>query len=83
MMLFGANMSQYVFQMNMDIIMKYWHGVINIHDDIIIFGVSCKYHDSNLINLFNVARSWSFKGRSLTTSVEHNLNGMHPDPKKL
>ena len=52
---FGAKMSQDVFQMKMDLIMERCPGVISIHDDIVVYGVSKEDHDANLVNLLNVA----------------------------
>ena len=54
---FGAKMSQDVFQMKMDLIMERCPGVISIHDDIVVYGVSDEDHDANLINLLNVAQA--------------------------
>ena len=51
---FGAKMSQDVFQMKMDLIMERCSGVISIHDDIVVYGVSDEDHGANLINLLNV-----------------------------
>ena len=53
---FGAKMSQDVFQMKMDLIMERCPGVISIHDDIAVYGVSDEDHDANLINLLNVVQ---------------------------
>ena len=53
---FGAKMSQDVFQMKMDLIMEWCPGVISIHDDIVVYGVSEEDHDANLVNLLNVAQ---------------------------
>ena len=55
-MLFGAKMSQDVFQLQMDAILKQCPGVIGIHDDMVIFGVDQEDHDANLINLLNVCQ---------------------------
>ena len=49
-MSFGAKMSQDVFQMKMDLIMEHCTGVISIHNPV-VYGVSDKDHDANLINL--------------------------------
>ena len=48
---FGAKMSQDVFQLWMDAILKQCPGVIGIHDDMVIFGVDQQDHDAKLINL--------------------------------
>ena len=53
---FGAKMSQDVFQLRMDAILKQCPGVIGIHDDMVIFGVDQEDHDANLINLLNVCQ---------------------------
>ena len=53
---FGAKMSQDVFQMKMDLIMERCPGVISIHDEIVVYGVSKEDHDANLVNLLNVAQ---------------------------
>ena len=42
--------------MKMDLIMERCPGVISIHDDIVVYGVSNEDHDANLINLLNVAQ---------------------------
>ena len=49
-------MSQDVFQLRMDAILKQCPGVIGIHDDMVIFGVDQQDHDTNLINLLNVCQ---------------------------
>ena len=53
---FRAKMSQDVFQMKMDLIMERCPGVIRIHNDIVVYGISDEDHDANLINLLNVAQ---------------------------
>ena len=53
---FGAKMSQDVFQLWMNAILKQCPGVIGIHDDMVIFGVDQQDHDANLINLLNVCQ---------------------------
>ena len=50
-------MSQDVFQLKMDLIMEKCPGVISIHDDIVIYGLSEQDHDANLINPLNVAQT--------------------------
>ena len=90
---FGAKMSQDVFQMKMDLIMERCPGIISIHDDIVVYGVSDEDHDANLINLLNVAQ---VEGLVLNSkklelkcprvsffSVEYSADGMHPFPKKV
>ena len=90
---FGAKMSQDVFQMKMDLIMEQCPGVISIHDDIVVHGVSEEDHDANLVNLLNVAQ---IEGLVLNSKklelkcprvsffgAEYSADGMHPCPKKI
>ena len=90
---FGAKMSQDVFQMKMDLIMEQCPGVISIHDDIVVYGVSEEDHDANLVNLLNVAQ---IEGLVLNSKklelkcprvsffgAEYSADGMHPCPKKI
>ena len=90
---FGAKMSQDVFQMKMELIMKRCPGVISIHDDIVVYGESEEDHDANLVNLLNVAQ---IEGLVLNSKklelkcprvsffgAEYSADGMHPCPKKI
>ena len=90
---FGAKMSQDVFQMKMDVIMERCPGVISIHNDIFVYGVSDEDHDANLINLLNVAQ---VEGLALNSKklelkhprvsffgVEYSADSMHPCLKKI
>ena len=79
--------------MKMDLIMERCHGVISIHDDIVVYRVSDEDHDANLINLLNVAqveglvlKSKKLELKCLRVSffgVEYSADGMHPCPKKI
>ena len=90
---FGAKMSQDVFQMKMDLIMERCPGVISIHDDIVVYGVSNEDHDANLINLLNVAQIEGLvlnskklelkRPRVSFFGAEYSADGMHPCPKKI
>ena len=90
---FRAKMSQDVFQMKMDLIMERCPGVISIHDDIVVYGVSKEDHDANLVNLLNVAQieGLVLNSRKLELKrprvsffgVEYSADGMHPCPKKI
>ena len=90
---FGAKMSQDVFQMKMDLIMERCPGVISIHDDIVVYGVSNEDHDANLINLLNVAQVEGLvlnskklelkRPRVSFFGAEYSADGMHPCPKKI
>ena len=90
---FGAKMSQDVFQLWMDAILKQCPGVIGIHDDMVIFGVDQQDHDANLINLLNVcqkeglvlnSKKLELRREQVTFfGAEYSTQGMHPDPKKV
>ena len=86
-------MSQDVFQLRMDAILKQCPGVIGIHDDMVIFGVDQEDHDTNLINLLNVCQKEGLvlnskklelqRERVTFFRAEYSAQGMHPDPKKV
>ena len=90
---FGAKMSQDVFQMKMDLIMERCPGVISIHNDIVVYGVSEEDHDANLVNLLNVAQIEGLVLNSKKLELKHprvsffgaeySADGMHPCPKKI
>ena len=90
---FGAKMSQDVFQMKMDLIMEWCPGVISIHNDIVVYGVSKEDHDANLVNLLNVAQIEGLvlnskklelkRPRVSFFGAEYSADGMHPCPKKI
>ena len=90
---FRAKMSQDVFQMKMDLIMERCPGVISIHDDIVVYGVSEEDHDANLVNLLNIAQIEGLILNSKKLELKHprvsffgaeySADGMHPCPKKI
>ena len=90
---FGAKMSQDVFQMKMDLIMERCPGVISIHNDIVVYGVSEEDHDANLVNLLNVAQIEGLVLNSKKLELKHprvsffgaeySADGMHPCLKKI
>ena len=90
---FGAKMSQDVFQMKMDLIMERSPGVISIHNDIVVYGVSEEDHDANLVNLLNVAQIEGLVLNSKKLELKHprisffgaeySADGMHPCLKKI
>ena len=90
---FGAKMSQDVFQLRMDGILKQCPGVIGIHNDMVIFGVDQQDNDANLINLLNVCQKEGLvlnskklelrRERVTFFGAEYSTQGMHPDPKKV
>ena len=90
---FGAKMSQDMFQLWMDAILKQCPGVIGIHDDMVIFEVDQEDHDANLINLLNICQKEGLvlnskklelrRERVTFFGAEYSTLGMHPDPKKV
>ena len=55
---FGLNLAQDVFQKHMDTMLTNLTGIINIADDIIVYGKNTQLHDENMIALFNGAREY-------------------------
>ena len=51
---FGLNLAQDVFQEHMDTILQGLTGVINIADDIVVYGNNVQMHDSNLTSLMEL-----------------------------
>ena len=90
---FGTKMSQDVFQLWMDAILKQCPGVIGIHDDMVIFGVDQEDHDANLIILLNIcqkeglvlnSKKLELRREQVTFfGAEYSAQGTHPDPKKV
>ena len=90
---FGAKMSQDVFQLRMDAILKQCPRVIGIHDNMVIFGVDQQDHDAKVINLLNVCQKEGLvlnskklelqRERVTFFGAEYSAQGMHPDPKKV
>ena len=68
-------------------------GVINIHDDIVIYGTCKEDHDGNLINLLNLAQLEGLVLNSKKLELkwprvsffreEYCADGMHPCSKKI
>ena len=79
--------------MKMDLIMERCPGVISIHDDIVVYGVSEEDHDANLVNLLNVAQIEGLvlnskklelkRPRVSFFGMEYSADGMHPCPNKI
>ena len=90
---FGAKMSQDMFQLQMDAILKQCPGVTGIHDNMVIFGVDQEDLDANLINLLNICQKEGLvlnskklelqRERVTFFGAEYSTQGMHPDPKKV
>ena len=86
-------MSQDMFQLWMDAILKQCPGVIGIHNDMVIFWVDQQDHDANLINLLNICQKEGLvlnskklelrRERVTFFGAEYSSQGMHPDPKKV
>ena len=90
---FGLNVSQDIFQAKMDVIIDQCTGVINIADDIIVFGATEAEHDDNLSNLMQRARDYGlvFNGDKCDIKIQrikffgcyYDKDGIHPDPAKV
>ena len=90
---FGLNIAQDVFQQHMDTMMQGMNGIINIADDIIIYGSTQQEHDTNLTTLMEKATSYglvfnkdkcciSKKSISFFGQI-YDKHGIHPDPERL
>ena len=55
---FRLNLAQYVFQHHMDLMLEDLNGIINIADDIIVYGHAITTHDKHLLALFQRAREY-------------------------
>ena len=90
---FGLKMSQDIFQMRMDDIMAQCPGVLAIHDNVYIYRKNDRDHDTNIINLFNVAQKEGlvFNSKKCTIKQEcvmffgrvFSAEGYSPDPEKI
>ena len=90
---FGLKMSQDIFQMRMDDIVAQCPGVLAIHNDVFIYGKDNRDHDTNIINLFNVAQKERLIFNSGKCSIKQNsmtffggvfsAKGYSPDPGKI
>ena len=83
---FGLNLAQDVFQHHMDIMLEDLNGIINIADDIIVYG-----HDKHLLALFHHAREYGLVfnknayfqlAKYLFFCLIYSKSGMMPDPKR-
>ena len=90
---FGLKMSQDIFQMRMDDIVAQCPGVLAIHDDVFIYGKNDRDHDTNIINLFNVAQKEELVFNSKKCAIKQesitffgrvfSVEGYSPDPEKI
>ena len=90
---FRLKMSQDIFQMRMDDIVAQCPGVLAIHDDMFIYRKDDRDHDTNIINLFNVAQKEGlmFNSKKCTIKQESvtffggvfSAEGYSPNPEKI
>ncbi|XP_014665236.1 PREDICTED: uncharacterized protein K02A2.6-like [Priapulus caudatus] len=90
---FGLSVSQDIFQLEMDRIIERCPGVCGISDDIIVYGDNDAEHDTNLLNLMEVAGANGLVFNSPKCSIKQSSieffgnvytdQGMKPDPKKV
>ena len=86
-------MSQDIFQMWMDDIVAQCPGILVIHDNVFIYGKDDKDHDTNLVNLFNVAQKEGLVFNSTKCAIKQesvtffggvfSTKGYSPDPGKI
>ena len=90
---FGLKVSQDIFQERMDDILGDLDGVVNISDDIFVFGATEAEHDANLARLmqrsvehnivFNIAKCEVKKPNITFFGNQYSADGIQPDPKKI
>ena len=89
---FGLNLAQDVFQHHMDLMLENLKGIINIADDIIVYGNNTITHDEHLMALFQRARVYGLvfnKQKCIVSSSEipffgllYSKSGTRPDPER-
>ena len=90
---FGLNVSQDIFQLEMDLVLEGCVGAVCVADDIVICGRTAEEHDRNLLNFMQVAAQ---RGLTLNSSKCHikqtsinffgnqySKDGFKPDPQKV
>lgn len=90
---FGLNVSQDIFQARMDTILEGLPGIVNIADDICVFGATQSEHDDNLARLMKKAHEEGLVFNSTKCSISkpeihffgnlYTANGIQPDPRKI
>ena len=86
---FGLKMSQDIFQMRMDNIVAQCPGVLAIHDNVFIYRKHDRDHDTNIINLFNVAQKEGLIFNSKKCAIKQffgrvfSAEGYSPDLEKI
>ena len=86
-------MSQDIFQVRMDDIVAQCPGVLAIHDDVFIYRKNDRDHDTNIINLFNMAQKEGLIFNSKKCAIKQesvtffgrifSAEGYSPDPEKI
>ena len=90
---FGLKMSQDIFQMRMDDIVAQCPGVLAIHNDVFIYRKNNRDHNTNIINLFNMAQKEGLVFNSKKCAIKQesvmffgrvfSAEGYSPDPEKI
>ena len=90
---FGLNVSQDIFQLEMDRILEKCSGACGIADDIVVYGKTEKEHDENLRNFMEIATEHGLTLNSTKCDVKkdsvsffgnmYTAEGMKPDPAKI
>ena len=86
-------MSQEIFQIRMDDIVVQCPGILVIHDDMFIYGKYDNDHDTNLVNLFNIAQKEGLVFSSAKHAIKQesvtffggvfSAKGYLPNPDKI
>ena len=71
---FSLKMSQHIFQMWMDDIVAQCPGVLAIHDNIFIYSRDDRDHDTNIINLYNIAQKEGLVFNSAKCAIKQDCN---------
>ena len=90
---FGLNVSQDIFQLEMDRILEKCNGACGIADDIVVHGLTEDEHDENLKRFMEVATQEGLTLNSSKCEIKrqeisffgniYTSNGMKPDPAKV
>ncbi|XP_072169003.1 uncharacterized protein [Diadema setosum] len=90
---FGLNVSQDIFQLEMDRVREGCPGTVCIADDIVVYGATEAEHDRNLLHLMNAAKKHGLTFNSSKCNIKQNRvtffgnvytkDGIKPDPKKV
>ena len=90
---FGLNVSQDIFQLEIDRILEGCSGTVCIADDIVVYGTTEEEHDSNLLQLMRTARQRGLTFNSSKCHIKqksitffgnvYTREGIKPDPQKV